>query len=102
MRLVGELGRKKQGTKANYKICNSEENGANGLRVKLTFCMSAAGRHAPIMVSVAGLSEEDLPKKTCPSGILLLKIEGLCPGQGNDYGYLCLVRNNNDGETDLN
>ena len=98
--MLGQKGRKKQSRNSNYKNRASEEDGANGLRAKLTFALAANGKYAPITVSVCGLTEAELSKEECPSGVLLLAIEGICVGNGNDIGYLMLVRNDNNGITD--
>ena len=38
---------------------------------------------APIFATMTGLSEEELPSDTCPSGIYFLEVPGLCVG-GSD------------------
>lgn len=69
----------------------------SGLRLKLTFTMSALGFMAPLYVNVYGLKEMELPASKFPSGILVLEIPGLCYGRGLDprlceTGYVIFSR----------
>ncbi|KAL9178336.1 hypothetical protein ACHAXT_001764 [Thalassiosira profunda] len=71
--------------------------GSNGgLRVRLTFSMSASGMTAPLYVAVSGLTDEELSPELCPDGILSQRVDNLCKG-GNDlftsgFGYLVFLR----------
>ena len=51
---------------------------------------------APVFATMTGLSEEELPSDTCPSGIYFLEVPGLCVG-GSDVraegtGTIAFVR----------
>jgi hypothetical protein len=77
-----------------------------GMHIKLTFLMTAAGSTAPAFISVSGLNERKLNPKLCPKGILLLMIKGLYIGGGclqpdvDLSGYVVLIHNDHDGESD--
>ncbi|CAB9518460.1 hypothetical protein SEMRO_936_G222121.1 [Seminavis robusta] len=79
---------------------------ANGIRVKMTNLMTAAGTTGPVWMSVTGLNERELPKSENPAGILVLSIAGLCVGGGGvtvgreNSGFVVFVRNDGDKETD--
>ena len=51
---------------------------AKGMRVKLTFTFVGHGKMLDAYITVAGLTERELPKSTCPDGILIVPIPGLC------------------------
>ena len=75
---------------------NSDES-ARGMRVKLTFTFLGNGLMMPIYVTAAGFTERDIPRSSCPSGILVIPIPGLCMERNRDRlnqkkGYLVLLR----------
>ena len=48
-------------------------------------------------VTVTGITENELPRATCPSGVYILSIPGLCAGGNNDprnaaTGYVAFIR----------
>jgi hypothetical protein len=94
----------KKGTRSVYNAKSTSTK--IGLHIKLTFLMTAAGSTAPAFISVLGLNERELNPKICPEGILLLAIKGLCIGGGclqpdvDLPGYVVLIRNDHDGESD--
>ena len=76
---------KLQGNKQS--LFSNDEGGTDqkkGLRVRLTFTLNAIGMMAATYISVTGITEKELPKSKCPSGIYIMKIPGLCPGGGSD------------------
>jgi hypothetical protein len=99
-RLVGARSLGKAGTNSKYQ--RDDSGYLNGLRVKITYTFSAAGMVADLFVSVCGLTEAELPKDTCPEGILKIKIEGLCVGGAGvtvgskGHGWLVFVRTDSD------
>jgi hypothetical protein len=95
---------KATGTRSLY---NAKATAMNiGLQVKNTFLMTAAGKTAPVFISVYGLNERELNVNLCPTGVLILTIEGLCVGVGcvqtgvDAPGYVLCVCNDKDGETE--
>jgi len=66
--------------------------------------ISADGTVAAVYVSVLGLNARELPLDTCPSGILVLPIQGLAVGGVNPdcktVGYVAFVRSGKDLERD--
>ena len=61
--------------------------------IRLTFTMNAAGTLAATFITVTWLTERDLPKEGCSSGLLHVLIKDLCVGgaqdlQHNAVGYL--------------
>ena len=82
------------GVRATYKT--TKKSMLFGQRCRLSWTASADGTLAPAYVSFLGLSERELPTATCPSGILVIPIEGLAVGGVNpdfkSIGYIVLVR----------
>jgi hypothetical protein len=101
-RLLSQKSNKKAGTLSKYS--QGEQIHCNGLRVKITYTFNGAGASAPVFVSVNGLTEHELPKEAVPSGLLALKINGLCVGGTGinlgemPAGWLVFIRNDNDGK----
>ena len=80
-RLVSRRSKKSAGTNSIYTF--DESNAMRGMRVKLTFTFSAVGTSAPLLVSVVGLTERELPEDVC----IPMWIEGLCvEGDGVNLG----------------
>ena len=50
----------------------------NGLRVRLTHTMSGLGIMAPLYITVYGLTERELSPQEYPTGILVVRVPGLC------------------------
>lgn len=71
------------------------ESVANGFKSGITFrytaTMQASGGSFPVSLQLLHLTERELPKSLCPSGILLVRVPGLCIGSGQD------IRNDSDG-----
>ena len=59
-----------------YKVEDSES--MNGLQVKLTFTFTAIRNCCPLVVTVAGLTEKEMPGKD----FVCVQIPGLCIGGG--------------------
>jgi hypothetical protein len=55
---------------------------SNGVRCKFLHTFTISGLSADIFISLSGLTEAELPKATCPSGVLILAIKGLIIGGG--------------------
>ena len=70
--------------RSDFKVEDEAET-TGGLRVRLTFTISASGLSAPPFIAVSGLSEEELCPILCEDGILALaaKVPGLCKGGDN-------------------
>ena len=69
----------------------------NGLRVRLTFTLNGVGMMAAPFITVTGITEKELPRNTCPSGVYILSIPGLCSGGNTDVrndavGHVAFVR----------
>ena len=69
----------------------------NGLRVRLTMTINGIGAMAAPFITVTGITEKELPKESCESGVYILQIPGLCTGSSMDPrlnapGYICFVR----------
>ena len=77
--------------KYNQSVYGNEEGGTdhlNGLRVRLTFTMNATCMLAATFITVTGVTERELPRDVCPSGVLYIKIPGLCLGPRTIYGMM--------------
>jgi len=63
--------------------------------------MCAGGFLAPLFLTVTGQSEQELPLATCPDGVLIMEVPGLCVGGTVDprncnVGYVALIRGKPD------
>ena len=86
------------GGSASFRIASTNESGRNRahykleshssfqalVRFRLSFTASAAGQLAAPWVTVHKLTERELSPEVCPSGIYVLKIEGLCAQAASD------------------
>ncbi len=94
--LVSNEGIQNSSHKAIYKV--TKKSVLLGMRVKLTFTLSAIGGMAPLLITVPYLTEHELIKA---DGFLPLKIKGLCIGGGGldphneGFGYLLFTRRSN-------
>jgi hypothetical protein len=84
----------KQGTNSLFRVEDSKS--VNGMRVKLTFTFTAMGYCFSLAVTVAGLTEKEMPGKD----FVHVQIPGLCIGGGGvsvdsnqQFGHLFLMRN---------
>lgn len=77
---------RKRGTNALYNT--NDDNAMNGMRVKLTFTFSGLGNVMPIVVTVSGLTEKEMPNGL---DFIDAKVPGL--SGGNRDGYLLFMRN---------
>lgn len=62
-----------------------------GIRITHTVTITANGSMAPIFLILSGLTEQELSKEQCPSGIVLKKIKGL------NYGASVDISNQDEG-----
>ena len=95
-RIANAKGR--TGTYAAFKLDDLDHK--DGTRVRLTVTMSGGGMIAPLFSTVTGLTARELPEDTCPSGVLVIEIPGLCVGgavdpvatYGEGIGYVAFMR----------
>ena len=86
------------GTNAIY--CGDDCSSMNGLRVKLTYTVTAAGNCFPLVVTIAGLSEYEMPDDE----FMHVEVEGLCIGGGESnpnnkqVGHVLFMRNTEGAE----
>jgi len=98
--LVHKSSLNRAGTRSNFT--SNGESQCDGIRCKFTHTFTMSGISADIFISIAGLSDYELPKNVTPEGILLLEVEGLSIGGGgisvNDRrnGFVCLMRKEKD------
>ena len=90
-----------QSDQSYYTTSECGTDNKNGLRVRLTFTMNGVGLMAAPFITITGLTERELPKDTCASGVFILTINGLSAGANADIrnsapGYVCFVRNQRD------
>jgi hypothetical protein len=94
-----EAFKKEKGGGDVFRLCSAAEKGAkhsvytkdapvfgNGLAVKFTCTISGVGTLAPLVAVVNGLTANELSPEKCPSGMLVMKVEGFCVGGGR---HLC-------------
>ena len=91
------------GTRAAYTKDTSSTDSKRGVRIRHTVTFNGYGNAAPLYVTVYGLSEEELPSSTCPSGLLSLPLRGFCYGGSQDcsnmnYGYIIFLRSTKKDE----
>ena len=83
-----------RGTNAIYKLDDGKD--MCGMRVKLTQTFNGTGQCAPLLITVSGLNERELPPD---KDFVVLKIQGLCIGGigiGGDtqLGYVVFTKKN--------
>ena len=84
-------------------VCNHKPSATaifNGVTVKLTVTTTADGEVAPFFVTAGGLNRDELCPEACPSGVLIVPVEGLDVAgdpDGNSVGYVCLIRKAAEG-----
>ncbi len=84
----------KQGTNAVYKC--EDNKSMSGMRVKLTFTFSAMGTCFPLVCTVSGLTEREMPMG---EEFIHVTVPGLCIGGGGvninnqEVGHLIFMRN---------
>jgi hypothetical protein len=95
------------GRQAQSMHVQDNSNSMSGLlQVKLTYTFTGTGLQAHIFVTVSGLTKEELPIETCPSGILHLEVKGLAIGGGGvqiggqGKGHIVFIRNDSDKDKD--
>ena len=88
-----------RGTNALYRVQDCKS--MNGMRVKLTFTLTAMGNCFPLVVTVTGLTEWEMSGKD----FVHIEIPGLCIGGGGvsvdsseQCGHLFLMRNTEGAE----
>ena len=86
------------GTRSSYTQNTSSTASLRGLRIRHTISFNAYGNLAPLYATVYGLSTEELPIATCPSGVLPISLTGFCHGGSQDVsndtcGYIVFLRN---------
>ena len=96
--LVAKKSVAKSGTQAMY---NCDDNKSmSGMRLKCTFTLSALGACFPLVVTVAGLKDTEMPEKD----FVHVKVPGLCVGGGGvnvnnkDVGHIVFLRNDPGAE----
>ena len=88
------------GTRSTYTKTTSSTDSLRGIRIRHSVTFNAVGNAAPMYATVYGLSEDELPTSTCPSGAYDIPLEGFCYGGMQDcsnktVGYLVFLRNTN-------
>lgn len=98
-RLVSKKSLAERGTNSIYNL--NEGNDMNGMRVKMTHTFTGIGNHAPLFITVSGLSEEEMPIE---GNLLIMKVPGLCVGGGvgsnEDVGYVVFAKNTRGTEVE--
>jgi hypothetical protein len=63
---------------------HDEASSFNGVRIRIRAMMAADRTMAPIVLYLTGLTEQELPQASCPSGIYEIPIPGLSYGGSVD------------------
>ena len=79
------------------ELSSSNTDSHRGIRIRHSVSFNGVGNQAPLYATVYGLSEEELPSSTCPSGVLTIPIPGLCYGANQDcsnstIGYFVFLK----------
>ena len=86
--------------RSDFTVGDDAEN-SGGLRVRLTFTFSATGQSAPMLISVSGLTTEELSPEKCPDGILAAKLLGVGKGGSvlgsNVFSWIYFLRADGKG-----
>ena len=84
-----------KGTNLEYNVDKS--NHMNGMIVKLSWTLSGGGACAPLLVTVTGLNDRELPS----GDMLVVQVAGLCiggsrVGANQQEGYIVFTRSAQD------
>ena len=90
-------------TQSAYTNSVGGTNHKKGLWLRHSISMNGNGNMAQIYLTLYGLSEQELPKSSCPDGMLKVKVKGLCYGGGQDCDnekedFIIFMRNGSDDE----
>ena len=88
------------GTRSSYTKSTASTDSKRGIRIRHTVTFNALGNAAPFYATVYGLSAEELPVSTCPSGLLPVLLSGFFYGGDQDIsnktkGWLVFIRSTN-------
>lgn len=91
--------------RAHYHNPAKNKKPFNGVRIQGNYTITAAGELSPIFQVVKGLTRWELPETWCPTGVLLVKVPGLCVGADLDSrlraeGYILFCRRSNKADDD--
>ena len=80
------------------KSCYDDDESTKLICVKLTFTFTGAGQVFNLYVKVSGFTERELPSNECPSGILVVPIQGISLERKRyptcqKNGYVVFLRN---------
>jgi hypothetical protein len=97
-RLVSKQSVKARGTRALFDL-NKGKDQMNGIRCKISLTMNAIGAHSPIVVSISGLSDYEMP---IDEDVLAVEVPGLCVGGGvrsnTHVGYILFLKKNSGAD----
>ena len=91
-------------TQSTYTSDKGGTDHKNGIRVRQYHTFNALGCSAPILLTVSGLNEREIPINLSPAGVRIIEIPGLCIGSTQDVrhnaiGYLAFMRSTRDENT---
>ena len=97
--IASEAGTTKERSYYGNKMGRTDH--LNRMRVQMNHTFNGLGATGPIYLTVNNLNNRELPESTCPSGLLVIKVPGLCLGSQKDIrynqvGYLVFIRNTKD------
>ena len=91
------------GTRSAYTQHTSSTSNMRGLWIRHSVTFNAYGNAAPLYSTVYGISEQELPVATRPSGVLPLSLPGFCYGGSQDLskttrGHVVFLGNTKKGD----
>lgn len=91
-----------RGIRSSYTKETGSTSSLRGLRLRHSVSFTPLGKQAEMYVTAYGLTEEELPVETCPTGLLAVRLPGMCYG-GQDCsqetdGHLIFLRSTKEGD----
>ena len=90
------------GVRSAYTKENSNADSLQGIRIRRTVTFNGVGNAAPLYITVYGLTEQELPVATCPSGVHHVQLPDLSYGASQDcsnttIGHMIFLRSTEPG-----
>ena len=85
------------GTQSAYTQTSSSTDSCRGIRIRHTVSFNGVGNAAPFYMTIYGLSDSELPKETCPSGVYHMMLPGFSYGANRNcsnstVGHIVFIR----------
>ena len=91
------IKKNENGVRSAFTKDTTSTDSLRGIRIRHSFTFNAVGNAAPFYATIYGLTAEELPVSSCPSGVYTLPVPGFCYGGAQDcanesIGYIVFLR----------